>query len=119
MSFLPGRTVSGSKGLQNRLKLSHWSSKRAKRSGNRFVVATFVIFKLVERPATKWRMIGTALGAGLGLAIAIPVLAETHNEGSGNYDGAAAGLIVGLAAVGLLTGWRADHTRDVVRLLPD
>lgn len=75
--------------------------------------------QVARKTGYKWRVIGTALGAGIGAAIAVPVLAETHNEGSGNYDGAAAALIGGLAAVGLLTGLRADHAWDVIRLLPD
>jgi hypothetical protein len=75
--------------------------------------------RVARRASYKWRVIGTALGAGVGVAISIPVLTETHNEGSGKYDGAAVALVGGLAAVGLLAGWRSDHARDVIRVLPD
>jgi hypothetical protein len=74
----------------------------------------------VARKTThKWRVIGLGIGAGVGAAIATPVLAETHNEGSGAYDAAAAGLIGGLAALGFFGGWRADHSSDVITVLPD
>jgi len=46
-------------------------------------------------------------------------LTETHNEGSGKYDSAAAGLIAGLAAPGFLGGWSADRNSELIRVLPD
>jgi hypothetical protein len=74
----------------------------------------------VARQAThKWRVIGLLVGAGVGAAIAAPILAETHNEGSGRYDAAAVGLVGGLAALGFFGGWRADHSSDVIDVLPD
>ena len=75
--------------------------------------------RMARSAGYKWRLIGTALGAGIGIAIAVPVLAETHNEGSGRYDGAAIGLAGGLAALGYLAGWSADRRGDVLRVLPD
>ena len=75
--------------------------------------------RLPKRAGYKWRIIGTAIGAGAGLAAAIPVLTETHNEGSGSYDGAAAGLIAGLALAGFLGGWSVDRSSDVIHILPD
>jgi hypothetical protein len=75
--------------------------------------------RVTRKSSSKWRVIGTALGGGIGAAIAVPVLAETHNEGSGSYDGAAVGLVAGLAALGFLAGWSGDHGRDVIRILPD
>jgi hypothetical protein len=75
--------------------------------------------RLTKRAGYKWRVIGTAIGAGAGLAAAIPVLTETHNEGSGSYDGAAVGLIAGLALAGFLGGWSVDRSSDVIHILPD
>jgi len=75
--------------------------------------------RVARNASYKWRLIGTALGAGIGLAIAVPVLAETHNEGSGRYDGAAVGLAGGLAALGYLAGWSADRRGDVITVVPD
>jgi hypothetical protein len=75
--------------------------------------------RVSSRSGYKWRLIGTAVGAGVGTAIAIPVLSETHNEGSSNYDAAAVGIIAGLAAVGYLVGWSTDRHQDVIKLLPD
>lgn len=75
--------------------------------------------RVTRRSGYKWRTIGAAIGAGTGIAIAAPVLAETHNEGSNNYDAAAAGAVAGLAIVGFLLGWQGDHARDVVSVLPD
>jgi hypothetical protein len=75
--------------------------------------------RLPKRAGYKWRIVGTAIGAGAGLAAAIPVLTETHNQGSGSYDGAAAGLIVGLALAGFLGGWSVDRSSDVIHILPD
>jgi hypothetical protein len=75
--------------------------------------------RLPKRAGYKWRIIGTAIGAGAGLAAAIPVLTETHNEGSGSYDGAAVGLIAGLAVAGFLAGWSVDRSSDVIHILPD
>jgi hypothetical protein len=75
--------------------------------------------RIPRKASYKWRAIGTAIGGGAGAAIAIPVLTETHNEGSGNYDGAAAGVVAGLAILGFVLGWQADHARDIVRILPD
>jgi hypothetical protein len=75
--------------------------------------------RLTKRAGYKWRVIGTAIGAGAGLSAAIPVLTETHNEGSGSYDGAAVGLIAGLAVAGFLGGWSVDRSSDVIHILPD
>jgi peptidoglycan/LPS O-acetylase OafA/YrhL len=75
--------------------------------------------RVARKSSYKWRTIGAAIGAGTGAAIAIPVLAETHNEGSDNYDAAAVGVVAGLAIIGFVVGWQADRARDLVRILPD
>jgi len=75
--------------------------------------------RIARRNSYKWRIIGAAIGGGAGAGIAIPVLAETHNEGSSRYDGAAAAVVAGLAIAGFALGWNADHARDLVRILPD
>ncbi len=75
--------------------------------------------RVKRKAGYKWRIIGTAIGAGAGTAIAVPITTETHNEGSGAYDAAAAGLIIGLAVAGFLCGWSADKGGDVIRILPD
>ncbi len=75
--------------------------------------------RVPRKAGYKWRIIGMAVGAGIGSAVAVPVLTETHNEGSGRYDGAAVGLIGGLAALGYLAGWRTDKNGDVIHILPN
>jgi hypothetical protein len=116
LTLAHGKRIKGSTESIEAESLVIETSKKERQSIRRSDVR---YIQVSRKAGYRWRVIGTALGAGLGAAIAIPVLAETHNEGSANYDGAAAGLIVGLAVVGLLTGWHADHARDVVRLLPD
>lgn len=111
-----GKKVKGSAGAVNGDAIAMRTS-----TGQRSVPrASLREIRLPRRGSSyKWRMIGTAIGAGVGVAAAIPVLSETHNEGSGSYDGAAAGLIVGLAFLGYLGGWSADRSGDIIRVLPD
>ena len=75
--------------------------------------------RLPKKAGYKWRILGTAMGAGAGVAVSVPLLRYAHNEGSSTYNGVAAGLIVGLAALGYLGGWSADRSGDVIRVLPD
>lgn len=91
------------------------------RKGRRLPVARRDVrdVRVARRSSYKWRTIGAAIGAGAGAAIAAPILAETHNEGSSQYDAAAVGAVAGLAVIGLMLGWQADHTRDFVLILPD
>lgn len=93
---------------------------QSRRRGRRAVARTEVHdIRVTRRSSYKWRAIGAAIGAGTGAAIAAPILAETHNEGSSQYDAAAVGAVAGLAIVGFALGWQADHARDLVRILPD
>ena len=93
---------------------------QTRRRGRQPVARTEVSdIRIPRKSSYKWRMIGAAIGGGAGAAIATPVLAETHNEGSSRYDGAAAAVVAGLAIVGFVLGWNADHARDLVRILPD
>jgi hypothetical protein len=73
--------------------------------------------RMAKHSSYKWRAIGTAIGAGIGIGAAIPILTETHNEGSGAYDGGAAGLIAGLAGAGFLLGWSTDRNGQVIRIV--
>ena len=75
--------------------------------------------RVTRKAGYKWRLIGTALGAGTGAALSYPILAETHNEGSSRYDGAAAGLIGGLAVLGFWAGCHADRSSEIITILPD
>lgn len=75
--------------------------------------------RLSRKVGYKWRLVGTAIGAGIGIAASLPVLRETHNEGSSRYDAVAAGLIGGLAVLGYLAGWSADKKGELIRVLPD
>jgi len=75
--------------------------------------------RVTRKTGYKWRVIATALGAGAGAALSYPILAETHNEGSSRFDGAAAALIGGLAALGFWAGWRTDRTIETITILPD
>ncbi|MGH9619993.1 MAG: hypothetical protein ACRD45_09850 [Bryobacteraceae bacterium] len=92
------------------------------RTGRRSIPrASIREIRVPKRAGYKWRAIGTAAGAGVGAAVAVPVLAEAQNEtgGLGRYGGAAIGLIAGLAALGFLAGWSVDHKADVIHILPD
>jgi hypothetical protein len=75
--------------------------------------------RLPKRAGYKWRIIGTAIGAGAGAAVSVPLLRYAHNEGRNTYEGVAAGLIVGLAVLGYLSGWSVDRSGDTIRILPD
>jgi hypothetical protein len=76
--------------------------------------------RLPKKASYKWRILGTAIGAGAGAAIAIPLLRYSHNEGtSSSFDAAAAGVVLGLAAVGCLAGWSSDRSGHLIRVLPD
>jgi hypothetical protein len=76
--------------------------------------------RLPKKAGYKWRILGTAIGAGAGTAIAVPLLRYAHNEGgSSTFDGVAAAVILGLAAVGYLGGWSADRSGDLITILPD
>ena len=77
------------------------------------------VIRVLHKPGHKWRVIGTAVGVAAAAAIAAPILTETHNEGSGRYDGAAAGVFVALPALGYFAGWSADKKGDVITILPD
>jgi len=75
--------------------------------------------RVLHKPTHKWRIIGTAAGVAVAAAIAAPILTETHNEGSGRYDGAAAALFVGIPVLGYFAGWGADKQGDLITILPD
>jgi len=116
LTLADGARVKGTAESIDAASLVIETNKRGRRSIRRGDVRDV---RVARRASYKWRVIGSVLGAGAGAAISVPVLTETHNEGSGKYDGAAAALVGGLAAVGLLLGWRADHARDLIRVLPD
>jgi hypothetical protein len=62
---------------------------------------------------TRWKVIGTVIGLGVGLAVAAPVNAYAHNEGDG-APGAVAAIIAVPTAIGFLAGRSADrHTVTV------
>ena len=70
---------------------------------------------------TRGRLIGTAIGGGIGVAILATVLTYTHNEGGINSDtlnGAAAGVAAGLSALGYLAGSQSDRDRTIIQIVP-
>ena len=75
--------------------------------------------RLRQKAGYKGRLLGTAIGAGAGTAVAVPLLRYARNEGSSTFQGVAAGLIVGLAVLGYVSGWSADRRGDLIRILPD
>jgi len=75
--------------------------------------------RLLKKAGYKGRLLGTAIGAGAGTAVAVPLLRYARNEGSSTFQGVAAGLIVGLAVLGYVSGWSADRRGDLIRILPD
>jgi hypothetical protein len=64
---------------------------------------------------TRWKIIGTAIGLGGGLAIAAPVNAYAHNEGDG-APLAVAAIIAVPTALGFLAGWSADRKTVTVTI---
>ena len=64
---------------------------------------------------TLWKIIGTAIGLGGGLAIAAPVNAYAHNEGDG-APLAVATIIAVPTALGFLAGWKADRKTVTVKI---
>ncbi len=90
------------------------------RAGQRSIArSSLQEIRIPKKAGYRWRMLGTAIGAGAGAAVSAPLLRYAHNEGSSTYDGIAAGLIVGLAVLGYLSGWSVDRRGDVIRILPD
>jgi hypothetical protein len=75
--------------------------------------------RLPKRAGYKWRILGTAIGAGAGAAISVPLIRYGNNEGSSTFDGVAAGLIVGFGVLGYLSGWSVDRRGELIRILPD
>jgi hypothetical protein len=64
---------------------------------------------------TFWKVIGTAIGLGGGLAIAAPVNTYAHNEGDG-APLAVATIIAVPTALGFLAGWSADRKKVTVTI---
>jgi hypothetical protein len=62
----------------------------------------------MKTSGAKWKIIGAAIGAGVGIAGAVPVNAYAHNEGDGAPLVVAA-IVAVPAALGFLMGWMADH----------
>jgi hypothetical protein len=75
--------------------------------------------RVAKRAGYKWRFVGTAIGAGAGAAVSVPLLHYGRNEGNSTFAGVAAGVIVGLAVLGYLIGWSADRDGELIRILPD
>ena len=61
----------------------------------------------MTKTRTLWKVLGTTIGLGTGLAIAVPVNAYAHNEGDG-APLAIAAIIAVPTAVGFLVGWASD-----------
>jgi hypothetical protein len=71
---------------------------------------------------TKGRVIGTAVGGGIGAVILGTVMTYNNNEcgvNAGALNGAAAGVAAGLGVLGYLVG--DDHDRDatVIQIVPE
>ncbi len=72
----------------------------------------------VVKTGNTWKAGGTAIGAGVGALVAIPVTRYMNNEGGANA-GITAALIAAPAAIGYLAGRSADHTMMEIVVDPD
>ena len=68
------------------------------------------------RTRTLWKVVGTVIGLGGGLAIAAPVNTYAHNEGDG-APLAVAAIIAVPTALGFLAGWKADRKTVTVTII--
>jgi uncharacterized protein YcfJ len=75
--------------------------------------------KLVQ---TRHRIIGTAIGAGVGVLLLATVAAYAHNEGGVNSDalvGAAGAIAAGTTALGYWAGQESDSQRTIIQLVQE
>jgi len=71
---------------------------------------------------TKGRILGIAIGGGLGIVIAATGLSYTNNEGgrnSGAINAATLSVGAGIAVFGYLIGRDSDSDRTIITLIPD
>jgi len=71
---------------------------------------------------TKGRILGVAIGGGIGTLIASAGLTYTHNEGgrnSGAINAATVSVGAGIAVLGYLAGRDADSDKTIVTLIPE
>lgn len=62
-----------------------------------------------------WKIVGTVIGAGIGIAIGAPVLAIAGSEAAG----IGAALLAGCPGLGFLAGWATDRKVTVITIVPD
>lgn len=75
-------------------------------------------FRVVQKRGYTWRAVGTAIGAGGGLVVAIPVGSYLHNEGGSAALSSV--LLVGVpAGLGYLVGSSADSNVMEIAVEPE
>lgn len=90
------------------MDVARTSNRNAHPKGRTDIPKASVRVLQVHRSGAKWKVIGTTIGLGAGLAIAAPVNTYAHNEGDG-APLAVAAIVAGPAALGFLAGWAADR----------
>jgi hypothetical protein len=96
------------------LNVTKTSNRRAYPKGRAIVPRPEVTRLRILRTRHTWRIAGTATGATIGAATAIPMAIYAHNEG-GRWGLALAIVVAAPTAIGYLLGWAADN--DVVQVI--
>lgn len=99
------------------LDVSKTSGKVAHPKGATTLPRSSVRSFTMGRTGWKWRVIGTAIGLGGGLAMGVFVNTYSHNEGDG-APAAVAAVVALPTALGYLAGWAADRGSVTIRVLP-
>ncbi|HEX4773038.1 MAG TPA: hypothetical protein VH351_19550 [Bryobacteraceae bacterium] len=82
------------------------------------------IERIVTRPVfhrSRGRVIGTLVGAGVGIVVLAVALTYTNNEHGSNSDaivGTAVGITAGTTVLGYFAGREADKERTVIHVIP-
>ncbi len=90
------------------LDVTKTSDKRTHPKGRTELPKPAVRSFQMSKSGAKWKIIGTVIGLGAGLAIAAPVNEYAHNEGDG-APAAVAAIIAVPTALGYLIGWASDR----------
>lgn len=87
------------------------------KQGESIVPADQIAAIKVDRAGTRGRIIGTAIGGGIGVAVVAGAAAVASNEGYDYSAGAVAAGLLAPAAVGYLVGWARDRNVTTIRVV--